>query len=567
MSRIRPRDQLSTAPPPDLSVGAFSDHPPWLVEPADLPWRIGLDLVREATRATVPQLVRRRRFPPWRRIVRVSAILGCAIAGWFLVDRPKHESRSRAGLAHRLRLAFQRLGPTYIKLGQILSSGEGIFPPELVGEFKGLRDRVPAESFETVRACVEADLGRPLGEVFAEFSPEPVAAASIAQVHRARLSTGEAVVVKVQRPRVADRVRDDLAVMSFLAPHLVGRIPIAVLANPPALIELFAETIVEELDFRLEAENMLDVAAAIAAADQRTIVVPRPHPRLVTPRVLVMERLDGFAWDDVGGMRDAGIATEAVMRAAIVSFLEGVMLFGVFHGDLHGGNLFVLPDGRVALLDFGITGRLDEAHRLAFLRLVMGATMNDVRSQVAALRDLGALAADADLDQVIIDLGLDGPPQDLAETAPDDLTRQLRELTRHLLAYGVKLPKELMLFVKNILFLDGVVAVFAPDVDLLGEVVEVAGYFAARYGDRIARELGIDPSLAGADLDGVRAAIGVSAGTERISYRELQARRETVRRKIGRQRRGRTATVPEGPAAAKPAPGPTDNDEPETGDG
>jgi len=197
----------------------------------------------------------------------------------------------------------------------------------------------------------------------------------------------------------------------------------------------------------------------------------------------------------------------------------------------------------------------------------MGATMNDVRSQVTALRDLGALAADADLDQVIIDLGLDGPPQDLAAMSAAELTRQMRELTRHLLAYGAKLPKELMLFVKNILFLDGVVAAFAPDVDLLGEVVEVAGYFATRYGDRIAAELGIDPSLAGVDLDGVRAAIGVAAGTERISYRELQARRETVRRKIGRQRRARTATVPEERRGAEPAPGPSQRDEPETGDG
>jgi ubiquinone biosynthesis protein len=533
MSRVRPRDQLSATPPPaDLAVGAFSDHPPWLVDPDDLPWRIGLDLVRGQTRGLVPRLVRRRRFPPWQRMVRVSAVLGWALCGWYFVDRRKKQPGSLAGLSHRLRLAFQRLGPTYIKLGQILSSGEGIFPPELVGEFRLLRDRVPAESFDVVRECVEADLGGPLEEIFSEFSPEPVAAASIAQVHRARLHTGEEVVVKVQRPRIAVLVQHDLAVMSYIAPHLVGRIPIAVLANPPALIELFAETIVEELDFRLEAESMLDIAAVIAATEQRTIVVPRPHPRLVTRRVLVMERLDGFAWDDVGGMKSAGIATEKVMRAAIVSFLEGVMVFGVFHGDLHGGNLFVLPDGRVALLDFGITGRLDETHRLAFLRLVMGAMMNDVRGQVAALRDLGALAPDADLDQVIVDLGLDGPPQDVTAMSAEELTRQMRELTKHLLAYGAKMPKELMLFVKNILFLDGVVAVFAPDVDLLGEVVEVAGYFASRYGDQIAREIGVDPARAGVDLDGVRAAIGVAAETERISYRELQARREAVRRKL-----------------------------------
>jgi len=166
----------------------------------------------------------------------------------------------------------------------------------------------------------------------------------------------------------------------------------------------------------------------------------------------------------------------------------------------------------------------------------MAATMNDVRGQVTALRDLGALAADADLDEVIVDLGLNAPPQDLTEMSAEELTGQMRELTKRLLAHRAKLPKELMLFVKNILFLDGVIAAFAPDVDLLGEVVEVVGYFASHHGDRIAREIGIDPTQAGVDLDAVRAAIGVSAATERISHRELQARREAVRRKFGRNR-------------------------------
>ena len=137
-------------------------------------------------------------------------------------------------------------------------------------------------------------------------------------------------------------------------------------------MELFAQTIAEELDFRLEAENMVDLARTFAELGQRGYVVPRPHPELVTRRVLVMERLDGFRFDDVVGMRDAGVDTEAVIRTGMIATLEGAILKGIFHGDLHGGNLFVQPDGRTALLDFGITGRLDELRRQAFLRLLMG---------------------------------------------------------------------------------------------------------------------------------------------------------------------------------------------------
>ncbi|HEY3700694.1 MAG TPA: AarF/UbiB family protein, partial [Acidimicrobiales bacterium] len=239
-----------TAPTPrpaDLEFGAFTEDGPWVIDLDDLPWRAAVDRVRARTRGEVPRLLRRRRIPPGQRVVRVGSQLGRAVAGWYLVERRRSQSESRAGLSRRLRIAFEELGPTYIKLGQILSSGQGIFPEELVAEFRLCRDQVPAESFAAVRRTVETDLGRPLDSVFAEFDETPVAAASIAQVHGARLITGEPVVVKVQRPQVSGLVRRDLAAMSWIAPSLVGRIPVTALANPPALIELFAETIVEEL--------------------------------------------------------------------------------------------------------------------------------------------------------------------------------------------------------------------------------------------------------------------------------------------------------------------------------
>ncbi len=415
ISASRSDEALPPDAPADLAFGAFSDTPPWVLADDQPAWRQGAPALRAGTAAQVPLLLRRRRLPPGRRVVKVGVELGGAIVRWMAVERRQGRrhgdpGRSRAGISRRLRIAFERLGPTYIKLGQILSSGEGVFPPELVAEFRLLRDHVPPEPFAVVREVVEEDLGVPLERAFATFATEPVAAASIAQVHAATLPTGEPVVVKVQRPEVASLVRIDLAAMSWIAPALIGRIPVSALANPPALVELFAETVVEELDFRLEADNMLDIARILASTGQRAVVVPRPHPELVTRRVLVMERLDGFGWDDVAGMRGAGIDTNAVVRALMIAFLEGATLFGVFHGDLHGGNLFVRTDGRVALLDYGITGRLDRERRVAFLRMLMGGTINDPKLQLAALRDLGALPPDTDLDAVMHDLGLDRPP-------------------------------------------------------------------------------------------------------------------------------------------------------------
>jgi ubiquinone biosynthesis protein len=424
------------------------------------------------------------------------------------------------------------LGSTYIKLGQIISSGEGLFPAELVNEFKLCRDQVPPIPFNEVQQVIESDLGARLTDVFSYIDTTPLAAASIAQVHVATLITGENVVVKVQRPSVSKMVRQDLRVMAWLAPHLVGRIKVSALANPPALVELFAETIVEELDFRIEADNMLDVAKMLHELGQTGYIVPRPHPKLVTRRVLIMQRLSGFKFDDVVGMQNAGIDTQQVIRTGMIAFMEGAMIYGVFHGDLHGGNLFVMKDGKTALLDFGIVGRLTGARRMAFLRLMLNATTNNVVGQVEALRDLGALPMDTDIQAVIKDLNLGAPVIDPTTLSGEELVKEVQRIVKAMMGYGARMPKELMLYVKNMVFLDGAIARLAPDLDILAEIASISMLFAEKHGERLGRELGIDHNAVEINLDSVKAGFGVDASTNSMTYRDLQKRRELIQKRM-----------------------------------
>jgi ubiquinone biosynthesis protein len=522
---------------PDTSRFAFTDAAPWVVDRDHLDWDVGLGVIRAALAREVPRLTTPKRIPPLGRLARVSGRLAWALAPWLLREhRLSDPTRRIDGLSRRLREAAEDLGPTYIKLGQIISSGSGIFPDELVAQFSLLRDKVPAESFEVVREVVESDLGRPLEDVFATFDRKPLAAASIAQVHVATLHTGEEVVVKVQRPTIRTQVYRDLEVMAWLAPFLIGRIPVSALANPPALVELFTETITEELDFRLEAENMLDVAEAFARLDQRGFVVARPHPTLVTRRVLVMERLSGYGWDDIDGMVASGISGHDVVRTGMVGFTEGAMVQGIFHGDLHGGNLFVLEDGRIALLDFGITARMTEKERLAFLRMMITGATGDIRGQLAAFRDLGALPDDVDLDWVMSELRLDGAVIDPTQLSQDEMMAELQRITKALLGMGARLPKILMLYVKNLVFLDGAIATLAPDLDIMAEIMNLWMSMAGRHGEVLAAQLGIAPDdMIGVDESSVRAAFGITEqDASPLTHEELRRRRDLIR---GRMRK------------------------------
>ena len=411
----------AAAGPADLAWGAFSESPPWVVDRAALTWLPEVPALRVAADAEGSALTTPTRWPPGARVVRVLGRLGFALAPWAARKRrhryPSPEV-SRADLSRRLRLAAESLGSTYIKLGQIISSGEGLFPPELVEEFKLCRDQVTPESFAVVREVVEADLGTTLEGAFDVVRPDPArrgvdrpGPCRRAAHRRARRRQGPAPAGR--RPRTQGPAGHGLAGPAPRRSYSHRRAGQP--AGPRGAVRRD-----HRRGARLPARGREHAGHRRRAGRPRPawLCRPRPHPSLVTRRVLVMERLSGFKFDDVAGMHDAGIDTEEVVRTGMIAFMEGAMIHGIFHGDLHGGNLFVLPDGRTALLDFGIVGRLDDARRTAFLRLMLGATTNDVKGQLAALRDLGALPADTDLAR-----GHQGPTPRPACGRPDDPER------------------------------------------------------------------------------------------------------------------------------------------------
>jgi len=193
-----------------------------------------------------------------------------------------------------------------------------------------------------------------------------------------------------------------------------------------------------------------------------------------------------------------------VIRTGMIAFMEGAMIHGIFHGDLHGGNLFVMADGRTALLDFGITARLSPARRIAFLRLMMSGIANDPRGQLVALRDLGALPPDTDIEAVAKDLRFDEPVVDPTTLSGEQLVAEVQRVVKALLGYGARMPKELMLYVKNLVFLDGAIATLAPDLDLFAELADITTYFAVHHGEQIAADVGVAVDAWEMDLTGIK---------------------------------------------------------------
>lgn len=312
--------------------------------------------------------------------------------------RPQMRARS---LGRSLRGALEDCGGIFIKLGQVLSPRPDLVPPEVIAELSRLQDNVGSVPFAEVEVVLAAELPVPAGEVFARFDQAPLAAASIAQVHQARLASGEEIVVKVQRPGVRAPVERDLSILLRLARSLETRARWAREYRVTDLAGGFAEALREELDFRIEARNIAAMAGTAA------VRIPAVHSALSTSRILVMERLDGVSARDAGPVLDhIGADRAGLARGLLECFLRQVMVEGTFHADPHPGNVLVLSDGQLALIDFGSVGRLDPLQQAGLRRLLIAVARRNPGELHDALLDLAEVRTGNGLGDELLERAL-----------------------------------------------------------------------------------------------------------------------------------------------------------------
>jgi predicted unusual protein kinase regulating ubiquinone biosynthesis (AarF/ABC1/UbiB family) len=281
-----------------------------------------------------------------------------------------------ARFARPLRRAFEDAGGTFVKFGQIIASSPGLFGEELADEFRACLDTGPVVAFDEVRRVVEDELGRPLEEVYASFDPTPVGRASIAVVHRATLRDGTAVAVKVLRPGIDHLVATDLDLMEPLFELLVRHTGAQLAGATLQQLDGLRIQIGEEIDLRNEARAMAHFARLGAEVGLDLIAVPRPYPQWSSRNVLTMEFLDGVAIDDLAAVEDLGVDPAPLIDQLIRGFFTMTLRWGTFHGDVHAGNLLLLRDGRIGVIDWGIVGRLDPATRRFFAK-TLAAVLGD----------------------------------------------------------------------------------------------------------------------------------------------------------------------------------------------
>ena len=419
---------------------------------------------------SIPQIY--RNVKRWTEIISVLSKYG--LADWlaqsnieFVKDHLKHrdgEALARLTREARIRLTLTELGPTFIKLGQLLSTRPDVVGKELADELKQLQSAAPADPPDVVRDTVENELGESLEDLFAEFELAPIASASIGQVHRARLKSGERVVVKVQHAGIESKVNEDLEVLSGLA-QLAEQFPEFKPYRPTTNLGEMGRTLRRELDFGREERNLHQFASLFR--DDPTVCIPRAITELSTPRVLTMDMIDGIPVSQAAQLEAGGVDLEEVARRGANLYMQMIFTHGFFHADPHPGNIVILPGNVIGLLDFGMVGRIDERLREDIEDMLMAIVQHDVPLLVRVIKRLGQ--APHNLDEGLLNNDVADFVGNYSTQALDqfDVGGALTDMTQIMRRHRIMLPAQVAMLIKTLVTLEGTGRLLSPRFSLM----------------------------------------------------------------------------------------------------
>ncbi len=375
------------------------------------------------------------------------------------------ETTENRSLGERMRLAFQELGPTFVKLGQVLSMRPDLIPDHVVEELVKLQDQVAPMPFETVQEILNRDLGFKVQANFKEINSSPLGSASIGQVHEAVLVTGERVVIKVLRPGIRKVIETDISLLTLLAEMFEKYFPELRVLNPKVFVEEFFKTLQFELDFKIEANNIEKIGKNSEKFPD--LVFPKVYHHLSTHEILVLERFDGIRLNDKEAVLKAPVDREKIATLGARAFLYSVLKHGLFHGDLHGGNLFILPGDRLGVIDFGIVGRLSQKSRDQLVTMVWALTQEDYETLCYTYAELGSSDTSIDFDGFQREVRNTLSPYLGLNLNDVNSGRVLIEATKIAAKYNIRVPGDWMLVFRAILTMEGMGRLLDPKFDMI----------------------------------------------------------------------------------------------------
>jgi len=385
--------------------------------------------------------------------------------GLQMISRNRGARVERLTRPRRLRMAFEELGPTYIKLGQILSSRPDLIPMDYIQELSKLQDAVPAFPFSEVRKVVESEFGHPPEELFDRLEEKPQASASIGQVHRAILKDGEAVAVKFQRPGIRKIIEVDLEIMLHLATLAEHHIEELVLHRPVKIVDEFARTLEKEIDYKIEASSLERCARQFL--DDPNVYIPKVYREATTSRVLTAEFIEGIKISDIDRLESAGLDRKVITARGADLILKQVFEHGFFHADPHPGNIFVLPNNVICLIDFGMVGIVDQQTREDFVELIDAVVNKHESRATKMLLKITFWESEPDIRLL---------QKDVSEFIGEHLYKPLQELElskvlHHLLEltsrHHLRIPPDLFLMMKALGTVEGVALMLDPEFDMI----------------------------------------------------------------------------------------------------